>query len=150
MAKNLTTLLLCLLTIVCYSQKKPEKYIVPDLLMQIECGYVGRTDEVISDYANYVYKREFKTLREKLNSSDLYSQLLSAICLSEMETQGKVVLTDAEKEAISQIKTSQKLYAVCNGDVSTNSSPISELFRGDTPSAHLKLIKNKLGLLSEE
>jgi hypothetical protein len=147
MRKLLSTFsLLC--TIVCFSQKKTEKYIVPDIILQINCGV--QTDEILTDYAHYGYIKDYKTIRANLNSSGLYRQLLSAIYLSEMANKGKVVLTETEMELISKIKSSQKLYAICHDDVSTNGAPINELFNNKAHSANLNLIKNKIGIITEE
>ena len=146
MKKLRSVFFLCLLTIGSYSQKKTEKYIVPDVLLQVDCGF-GRTDEIITDYANYGYTRNYKAIRENVNSKDLYLQLLSAICLMELAAREKIVLTDPEKEFLSNMKSSEKLYAICHDDVSSNGSPIRELFNNKT---HLNLIRNRLGFYTEE
>jgi hypothetical protein len=119
--------------------------------IKVGCGYGGETSNEFREYKNLIDSKGYNTIREKLNSLSLFDQLLSAISLEELSAQG--ILTQNEKDIVSKIKLSNKVYYLCNGCTGHYSSPIYEIFKHDpddkSPRNDLELFKYELGFKGE-
>jgi hypothetical protein len=79
------------------------------------CGYGGMPTESVLMMEGFLYKMNFDTIRNSINSIEPSIQFLSSIIIERLDKEGLIKLTKNEKEEIEKISLSEKFVEVCSG-----------------------------------
>lgn len=153
--KNKVVIILILLTRLTFGQSvktitiggtRPDK--LTDLKILLGCGFAGTTSSQFNSTHTLIYSKNYKALLKNLRSTDLFTQLLSAIAVEELNKRNQLVMTPKDIEIISKLKSSYKTYYCCSGCTGHYYGKIAEIFKPDPNNYNdiLSILRLKIGL----
>ena len=108
--KRLYVLIVLLISVSCFSQKKQEL-----ALLGYYCGYSGSGTPVVIRVGELLFEKKYKTIRTLLFSKNPAENFLAVVITSRLAHKDKIKLTETELKRINELYKSKEKIRLCSG-----------------------------------
>lgn len=108
--KKIYLILLLLVSISAFSQRKSEKEI-----LGYSCGYSGEPTSVIIKFGNLLYEKKYKSIKALLYSKIPVENFLAVVISKKLADKKNITLTKSEMERIDELHKSTEKVPICGG-----------------------------------
>ena len=105
----------------------------------IACGIVGTSSPEIVTFQKLHRSNDYVTIRKKLINGTELEKLISAVMLQEYHSVKKIILSQSEKNKISELKNSKRRYSLCYTCTANLTGTYAQLFKQEKSSSRLAL-----------
>lgn len=103
-------LILLLLSLSCFSQKKNEK-----VVLGYACGYSGSPTEVIIKFGKLLHDKKYKAIRSLLFSKEPAENFIAVVICKRLAHKSLIKLTELELNRIAELYRSKEKVPLCGG-----------------------------------
>ncbi|WP_277012944.1 hypothetical protein [Flavobacterium lindanitolerans] len=108
--KKIYLILLLLVSISAFSQRKSEKEI-----LGYACGYSGEPTSVIIKFGGLLYEKKYKSIKALLYSKIPVENFLAVVISKKLADKKNITLTKSEMERIDELHKSTEKVPICGG-----------------------------------
>lgn len=108
--KKIYLILLILVSISAFSQRKSEKEI-----LGYACGYSGEPTSVIIKFGGLLYDKKYKSIKALLYSKIPVENFLAVVISKKLADKKNITLTKSEMERIDELHKSTEKVPICGG-----------------------------------